>query len=83
MIKLGVGLCVLFVAEKNGGRRRNEGVREEGRLSGHKLNNTDGFKSIDNSVCKNDMSVGVSVNLNSLSEKFHQCFYLYLQILWL
>lgn len=34
----------MFVAEKNTGRRRrNEGRREEGRSSSHKLNITYGF----------------------------------------
>jgi hypothetical protein len=34
---------VVFVTEKNGGRRRNGGEWEDGRLSGHKLNITYGF----------------------------------------
>jgi hypothetical protein len=33
----------MFVAEKNTRRTRNEGGREEGRSSSHKLNITDGF----------------------------------------
>ena len=41
MIKLGG--VVVFVTEKNGGRRRNGGEWEDGRLSGHKLNITYGF----------------------------------------
>ena len=34
---------VVFVVEKNRGRRRNERGREEGRLWCHKLNIIDGF----------------------------------------
>jgi len=34
---------VMFVAEKNRGRIRNKRGREEGHLSGHKSNITDGF----------------------------------------
>jgi hypothetical protein len=34
---------VFFIAEKNGGRRRNRGEREEVHLSVHKLNIIDGF----------------------------------------
>jgi hypothetical protein len=49
---------VLFVAKKNRGRRRNERRREEGRSSSHELNITngftDGFKSFNNFVCKNN-----------------------------
>lgn len=55
MIKLWV--CALFAARKNGGRRNGEGgrgEREEGHLSGHKLNITDEFidefKFVDNFV---------------------------------
>jgi len=38
-----VGVCVLFVAKKNRGRRRNGGGRDEGCWSGHKLYIIDGF----------------------------------------
>jgi hypothetical protein len=34
---------IMFIVEKNRGRRRNIGGREEGCLSNHKLNITDGF----------------------------------------
>jgi hypothetical protein len=37
------GGVVLFVVKKNKGRRRNEGGREEGYLSDHKLNIIDEF----------------------------------------
>jgi hypothetical protein len=54
------GGCYGVFVEKNGGIRRNGGERDEGCLSGHKLNIidrfTDEFKSINNSICKNDMS---------------------------
>ena len=53
--------CVLFVVEKNGGRIRNEGGRDEGCSSGHKLNITDRlidrFKSVGNFISKNDLSL--------------------------
>jgi len=46
----------LFVAQKNWGRRRNGGGRENGRSLDHKLNITneftDGFKSVGNSSVK-------------------------------
>jgi hypothetical protein len=52
---------VLFVVEKNGGRIRNEGGRDEGCSSGHKLNITDRlidrFKSVGNFISKNDLSL--------------------------
>jgi hypothetical protein len=55
---------VVFVAEKNEERER-EREREKGRLLDHKLNITDGFtdefKSIGNSVCKNDTSVYILI----------------------
>jgi len=51
---------VLFVAEKNGGKIRNEGGRDEGCSLGHKLNITDrlidGFKSVGNFICKIEFS---------------------------
>ena len=51
---------VVSVAEINEGKRKNRGGRKEGRTSGHKLNITngftDGFKSIGNSVYKNNTS---------------------------
>jgi len=51
---------MVFFVEKNGGIRRNGGGRKEGLSSGHKLNIidrfTDEFKSIDNSIYKNDLS---------------------------
>jgi hypothetical protein len=57
--KIKGGVMVFFV-EKNGGIRRNGGGRDKGCLLGHKLNIidrfTDEFKSIDNSIYKNDMS---------------------------
>jgi hypothetical protein len=34
---------VLFFAEKNRGRRGNRGGKEDGLLTGHKLNIIDGF----------------------------------------
>ena len=40
MIKLG---RVLFIVEKNGGRRRNREGEEDGRSPGHKLNIVDKF----------------------------------------
>ena len=52
MIKL-VG--VLFVAEKNEGRRRNE-VRSSGHKSNITNEFTDEFKSASNSICKNNTS---------------------------
>jgi hypothetical protein len=52
---------VLFVVEKNRGRIRNEGGRDNGCSSGHKLNIidrlTDGFKSVSNFIYKNDLSL--------------------------
>jgi hypothetical protein len=50
VIKLRVECCLLH--KKNKGRRRNGG--EEGCLSSHKLNITNGFKFIDNSVYGNN-----------------------------
>jgi len=52
---------VLFVVEKNRGRRRNERGGEKGCSLGHKLNITDSFTGginlfLINSVYKNDMS---------------------------
>ena len=38
-----LGVCVLFVAKKNRGRRRNEKGTDKGRWSGHKLYIIDGF----------------------------------------
>ena len=38
-----LGECVLFVAKKNRGRRRNEGGKDKGHWSGHKLYITKGF----------------------------------------
>ena len=52
---------MLFVVEKNRGRIRNEGGRDEGCLSGHKLNITDRltdeFKSVSNFICKSYLSL--------------------------
>jgi len=51
---------MVFIAEKNRGKKNKWGGGEKNRLSDHKLNITngfiDGFRHVNNFVCKNNTS---------------------------